>query len=242
VGLGGATLFNAQLGQTGAFAAAFALLYVLAYPRSHAWAGFFLGLLAFKPQYALFLAAWPLAARHVRVLLVAVVTVIASTVVSGAAFGWERIREFGAAVVTPNATAPNMANWFSLIHPPSPVAAMCVALGAFLALLGLCVYAHRRGAAMLGVAGISTAVALVASPNTHPYDLILWMLPLLALTRRSRYPGALILVPMVAAYPFIRPDLRFVLALASLALVILTARQLRDEFTQLAPAPRRSGA
>ena len=229
VSVGGATLFNAQLGQTGALAAALGMLYVANYSRAPGWAGVCLGLLAFKPQYAVFLAAWPLACRHVRVLGFAAATLTGCALASGAAFGFGRFGELAHALRTPNWTAPEMVNWFALIPHvggalPSSSFAMGVALVAFAALLAVCRHRLVRGGDLLDGVGLSAAVAVIASPNTHPYDLGLWVLPLLALVRRRpwRHPGALIALASVAVHPFIRPDRRFVLALASVILVALT--------------------
>ena len=186
--------FNAQLGQTGLLAAALAIAVTLCWPHSSIAAGVLLGLLSFKPQYAGPILAVAMARGNWRIVMAAAGTFMAAVVVSGLWFGFDEWISFAAAVGEPNRTIPWMVNWMGLgwrlelaeqdlLHK----LALPVFAGATL-VMAAAIRHVRRWTTLEGQLAVVMAWAVLISPNTHPYDLLV-LAPALVYVCRPRRGG-----------------------------------------------------
>ncbi|HEX4620981.1 MAG TPA: glycosyltransferase family 87 protein [Myxococcaceae bacterium] len=211
-------LFNALLGQTGCLLGALAATFVGSYPRGSRAAGISLGLLAFKPQYAVFLALLPLIQRRFAVLAWAAAAFAATVLASGVAFGFGAWRGFVDALGRYNITAPWMSNWQSFANSPlSSRVTLTVMVAAAIGLAVLCFFLLRYGARTEAALAVLLLAAPFFSPNTHPYDLTLWgpALCLAAQAFRLPRPAWLFLAVIGLSWCFHGPPTRVVLALIS---------------------------
>lgn len=244
-GLSGPTVFNGYLGQTGCYLAAAVFAYALSYRTAPLRAGIALGLMAFKPQYALPLGIVALVQRRWQTVMAAAGTFLVCSLLSGVLYGFDLWTQFAGAAGSFNHTLDHMCNWFAFAYalvPESREALHGAGLPVmFLGLLALAAYCRMdRDREDAGLRGLIVATALVPliSPNTHPYDLIVWILPVCALaSRRPRVPagivvclfGLLILLILVTGY-------RWILPLIGLVLVLLVARPARRSATMPIPS------
>jgi len=104
VALSAIVAFNAQLGQTGALAAALVVGAVILWRKSPIVAGLLLGVLTFKPQYAIPLLMVALIRGNWRICAGAVSSFAAFTVLSGIAFGFSQWKGFFGVIGEPNYT------------------------------------------------------------------------------------------------------------------------------------------
>ena len=212
-------LFNTLLGQTGCLLGALAATFVGSYLRgSPAGAGIALGLLAFKPQYAVFLALLPLIQRRLAVLAWAAGVFGATVLASGLAFGFGAWRGFVDALGRYNITAPWMSNWQAFASSPlSSRVTLTVMVAAAAGLAALCFFLLRSGAATEVALAVLLLAAPFFSPNTHPYDLTLWgpALCLVAKAFRLPRPAWLFLLAVGLSWCFHGPPTRVVLAMIS---------------------------
>jgi hypothetical protein len=211
-------LFNALLGQTGCLLGALAATFIGSYPRGSRAAGIALGLLAFKPQYALFLALLPLIQRRLAVLAWAAAVFVATVLASGVAFGFGAWRGFVDALGRYNITTPWMSNWQSFASSPlSSRVTLTVMVAAAVALAALCLFLLRSGAATEVALAVLLFSAPFFSPNTHPYDLTLWgpALCLVAGAFRLPRPVWLFLAVVGLSWCFHGPPTRVFLAMIS---------------------------
>jgi len=227
-GLGGAVLFNSLLGQTGTYLAACVFVYAFAYRRRDVLAGIALGLMTFKPQYALPLGLVALLDRQWRTVGASFVTLIVTLVVSGMLWGFHHWSEFIQAAGAYNHTVSHMCNWMAVAARWTPMAPESIAsVGISIMLVGCLAVAffHRqypeRRFAMMRLA-FAITLALVASPNTHPYDLVIWLVPLAVLARRWLHVpiwSAVLAGGMITAWTILG-DMRWALPFASTSLAI----------------------
>jgi hypothetical protein len=216
-------LFNALLGQTGCLLGALAATFVGSYQRGSRAAGIALGLLAFKPQYAVFLALLPLLQRRFALLGWAAVAFAATAVASGLTFGFGAWRGFVDALGRYNITIPWMCNWLAFTSTPlSSRVTLTVMVAAAVGLAGLCFILLRAGVAMEVALALLLLGAPFFSPNTHPYDLTLWgpALCLVAKAFRLPRPAWLFLLVVGLSWCFHGPP-RHVLAMISPCLTAL---------------------
>ncbi len=204
LGIGGGLIFNAMLGQTGGLLAAAVFAYAAFYDRRPGWAGVMLGLMAFKPQYALPFGVVALMGRRWGIIATAMATFAACTLVSGAAFGFDLWGDFAAAIRGHNHTISHMCNWYALCNVFNAGAA-AEGVGIEVMLLGAALLALAcrmqsggsddgdREGETLAQLSLAAVVALLVSPNTHPYDLTLLMLPILCAAPGRRWGVAVVL-------------------------------------------------
>lgn len=180
------TLMDAALAQTGALASVCAFGVIAGVGRSPARAGVALGLLVFKPHYAVPLAIVLLVNLRFAELRVAALTASVLAALGTLLVG---VRGWGgwlASLAQENHTTSLMVSWLGVASRAGidtsglPLAAYGLAL---LGIFGLSVYARRAGWPVSTVlVGIFPGL-LLASPNTHPYDLnlvvpaLLWLVP-----------------------------------------------------------------
>jgi hypothetical protein len=194
VALSGIVTLNAELGQTGLLAAALVIGMTLWWRRSPIASGLLLGLLAFKPQYAAPALIVAILRRDWRVLAGAALTFTISTLVSGLWYGFDQWTWFLNAVGQSNHTLPWMINWMGAAWRVSPAAqeliqraavpmfaASAVALAAML-------WPLRRRTSIEGQLGVVMAWAVLFSPNTHPYDVLVLAPALVYVRQQSRLP------------------------------------------------------
>ncbi len=246
-GLGGAVLFNARLGQTGTCLAATLFAYVVCYRRAPIRAGVALGLMAFKPQYALLLGVVALMERRWRTAVSSALTFLSCCALSGLLFGFKQWTSFYEAVLSFNRTIPFMCNWYAPARKLLPGAesalhdaGMVVMLVGVLALGVYCLVDRGGGNRSLRHLAVATALAPLVSPNTHPYDLIIWILPVCLAARRTRWLStwlAVSLAGMVLA-ALLALHLRWLLPVASATLAIAAAMPLSDKRAPLTAVSR----
>ena len=170
--------FNADLGQTGALAAALVVGATVMWRRSPVVAGILLGTLAFKPQYAIPLVLVALLRRDWRILTGAGASLFAFTVLSGIAFGFSQWARFLEVLNQPNHTVPLMVNWLGPAWRALPSAqlledaALPVFVAGMVVLVGVLWPRHGGRDELPEQLSVALAIAVVVSPNTHPYDLL----------------------------------------------------------------------
>ena len=211
--------FNAQLGQTGLLAAALVIAVTLCWPHSPVATGVLLGLLTFKPQYAGPILAVAMARGDWRIAMAAAGVFMAAVVVSGVWFGFDEWMSFAAAVREPNRTIPWMVNWMGLGWRLAPgeqallhQLALPVFAGATLVMASAIRHVRRR-TPLEGQLAVVMAWAVLVSPNTHPYDLLVLAPALVYVCRpfRGGVVGAIFLVLTLLTLP---APLRWMLILA----------------------------
>ncbi|MCZ6507712.1 MAG: glycosyltransferase 87 family protein, partial [Acidobacteria bacterium] len=160
-----------------ALAAALLTGTVLLWRRHELAAGLLLGLLAFKPQYALPLLDLAVLRVQRSIYLGSAMTLSALALSSGLAFGFGRWLEFFRVVGQTNPTVPFMVNWMGLAWRVSPGNPMIeqLAIPVYLSVIALFlggVWKFRNHSSVESQLSLAVALTLVASPNTHPYDLL----------------------------------------------------------------------
>ena len=246
VGISGATFLNATLGQTGTLLAAIALFMLAALQTRPRLAGLLLGSLIFKPHYLLFLGLVPIFERRWEVVRFAALGAGGLILLSLLRYEPRLWIDFIDAALQPNPSIEAMCTWiawpqrFGLLAPEALHRAAFA--GAALGLLGLvaALWATRRlesGAGESTHARIALALALatLTSPNTHPYDLTLWAIPLLVLPRAA--PQAWLLGGGLFIGAALLGRERALLALGSALLVGAALLRLRLESARQARDP-----
>ena len=192
VAMSATVAFNAELGQTGVLAAALVSGIALCWKQSPVGAGILLGLLAFKPQYAAAILLLALVRREPRIVIGAGGAFGVMTVISGALFGFGQWAAFLAAAAEPNHTVPWMVNWMGLAWQVAPDgldviqhAALPVFVVSQLA-LGAVLWSLRDRTSVEGQLSIALVWTVLASPNTHPYDLLVMAPALIYASHRVR--------------------------------------------------------
>ena len=164
-------------------------------------AGIALGLMAFKPQYALPMGIVALVEGRWKTVLSAGATLLVSTVVSGLLFGFDMWSEFLVAVRAPNHTWIYMCSWFA------PFTAM--GIGELVKTAKLPVM--FLGVAVIGVVSrlgpggpdrslrnlaFAAVLAPLVSANTHPNDLTIVILAVMVFSAERRDVVKLLCVTM----------------------------------------------
>ena len=248
VALSAIVAFNAQLGQTGALAGVLVVGAVLSWRLAPVAAGALLGILAFKPQYAVPLVAIALLRDNRRIVLGAAASFAALSIASGLAYGFSQWLGFVDALGLPNHTMGFMVNWMGLawkVAPGSPLI-LASALPVFvLVMVVMCgaLWSVRDQTTVEGQVSVALAVAVVVSPNTHPYDLLVLIPALVFVAARG---GGSLVGPLFFALTLVLlpPPARWVLALvliifAALCSVLLRLESRRPRF-QNGQGPHRS--
>jgi len=206
-GLGGMSALNAALGQTGAAAAGLATGALLMWQRSPMLAGCLLGLLTFKPQYAVPLLVVAMAQKSYRLLAVASTITGLLILASGALFGFGQWARFLSALTEVNRSSAMMASWVGpatwLTTSPVPVALAAGIYAAFVPAAFL-VASRMRGLEAYDVAAVALVWGLLLSPNAHPYDTLAAAPTVCLLARRfpGQWMGLVILAGSWLAMPF----------------------------------------
>ncbi len=224
VGFSTANLFSVLLGQTGGYIGALVLGYAATFGRQPITAGVLLGLAAFKPQYALFLGIVALVDRQWRTIMWSMATLLVCTLVSGLWFGFHLWSDFVHAVTAPNHTITDMCNWFIIPGTFEPeiynwiqACGVPVMAGGAVVLAVVLHSMRGRGVDQLQCLGVACAWAVLVSPNTHPYDLTLWTLPLCLVARNLLRTSCWSVLGVVGTTCYFLP--RPVFALISIALI-----------------------
>ena len=193
------SIINFKLGQSSWFLVGLYCFFFWALRRGHAvMAGSVLALSTFKPQYVILLAVPILALRKWRLLLAAVVFEIGQLALAGFTIGWENVLGYPQilaraetdptlAGVFPEqmASLRNLLSIFGNQRLTLTVNAVCLLVAAALAfvlwrkigkrLLGEASLADGRECDLLfnWSAALTLTLALLLSPHTHIYDLVL---------------------------------------------------------------------
>ena len=182
-------LIDAILIQTGHLVAFFAILTLLLFRSNPILAGIALGLLAFKPQYAIPIGLVALSKQNWTLIVASAVTFFVTCLLSGLLYGFDMWLQFWQAAMELNITIPYMTNWLAaavLIRPDlvNYFQVSTIPLyGLSMAVLGILLWHYRRNITLLGATSIAVMTAIIFSPNTHPYDLMLILIPAIYITR-----------------------------------------------------------
>ncbi len=203
-------LLDIKLAQTGHLAGFFAFSVLLLHDRKPVFAGIALGLLAFKPQYAIPLGLVFLARQSWPLLLWAIATFLVTCMLSAVLYGLAMWPEFWRSASTLNTTIFQMESWLgvaALLLPDhlETIHRMAVPVyGTAMLLLGMLVFAWHEKMDLLGSASLAVMVTLIFSPNTHPYDLSLFFIPVMYFTR---YFGMRMWIAEVVFLVFLVPNI-----------------------------------
>ena len=217
---------DARFGQTGLLAATLVLGTLLGWKRKPLSAGILLGILAFKPQYALPILIVAIVHREWRIVVGAAGGFAVLTGLSAVLFGVDEWFWFLRAVMEPNHTLPRMTNWIGLASRAAPGAHTLIqhaALPVYLvAVAGLAAWLRTMGGRTTIEEQLSvvTVWMLLASPNSHAYDLLVIAPALIFLSRKTWGVGVgpLFLLLSWATLPYPSRWL-MILAVAGLALL-----------------------
>ncbi|MCB1669912.1 MAG: DUF2029 domain-containing protein [Pseudomonadales bacterium] len=185
-------LLDVELSQTGHLAGFLATSFVLTFDRRPLLAGIFLGLLAFKPQYALPLGLLALSRHAWPLILASLATFVASCLLSLLLYGITMWPEFWRSASSLNTTIFHMESWLgaaALLWPDRLEQIHSLGIPVYavgMALLGTLLYRWRQRLDLLDAAALALVVTILISPNTHPYDLSLFFIPVLFFTRHFR--------------------------------------------------------
>ena len=185
-----------------------------------------------------------------RIVAAAVGAFLASTVTSGIWYGFDEWSSFASVVGQPNHTVPWMVNWIGgAWHVGAGRLETLQAAGLpvfVVAMIGLAagLWPVRQRATIEAQLAVAISRSVLASPNTHPYDLLVLMPALVYVS--GCYPGAKIgLLFCLISWCTLPQPLRggLVLALAGFA-VLCTYLLGRDAMSQRdgVPASRLAGA
>ncbi|MBT8146032.1 MAG: DUF2029 domain-containing protein, partial [Gammaproteobacteria bacterium] len=182
-------ILDMVLAQTGHLAALLAFILLWTYEKKPVLAGVALGLLAFKPQYAIPLGLVALSKQNWTLLISAAVTFSLSCLTSALLYGWEMWPAFWQNAKALNTTIFHMESWLGAaallmqdnLAAINQLAIPVYGLGMLLLGSGLVLLGNRLD--LLGAVSLAIAFTLVVSPNTHPYDLMLFTIPMLYIIR-----------------------------------------------------------
>lgn len=205
-GLASPLLFNAYMGQTGAMVVALALGLAVVDEDQPALEGLLLGLSAIKPHYAIFLAIPAILDGRWKALGVAATVIAIQSAAVTAWLGPDIWASWGQVLLAPNPTVPYMSSWVQLgarvVDPATlqPLLLPVLVGGWVAAIIGATRVDPRLRLPLCA------GVMLLVSPNTHAYDLGLWLLLLAPLTRGPRWLGlaALAVVTLIPMAPGMR--------------------------------------
>lgn len=234
VALSRVVAFNAELGQNGLLAAAIVLSIVLWWKSWPLASGVLLGVLAFKPQFAVPILLVATLHREWRIVIGSVTAFASMTVASGLWFGFDEWTAFLGAATQSNHTVPYMVSWMGLAYRLNPDAEALIQAAAvpvfFLAMvtLGVALWAGRDRFDLEGQLSLALAWMVLTSPNTHPYDLLV-LAPALIYVSRGSWGvaiGPLFFLVTWLALP--RPH-RWVMVVGLIALASLSTFLLRRD-------------
>lgn len=181
VGTPGAYL-NLFLQQNGYFTAVLLGVGLILIERRPAVAGFLLGMLCYKPQFAILVPPALIAAGHWRVLGTAALTALALTAASAILFGpetwiafFERSllqRRWMEAAAPAWAWMPTVFTMMRLIGAASSVAYACQVVSAIFAAVAIAVLWRQRCALAIKASGLLIA-SFLATPYAWDYDAVL---------------------------------------------------------------------
>ena len=235
-------------GATALLLAGVAVSAIVSFNALLAQTGALLGILAFKPQYAVPLVAIALLRDHRRIVFGAAASFAALSIASGLAYGFSHWLGFVDALGLPNHTIGFMVNWMGLAWKVAPGSLLILesALPVFaLVMVVMCgaLWSVRDQTTVEGQVSVALAVAVVVSPNTHPYDLLVLIPALVFVAARG---GGSLVGPLFFALTLVLlpPPARWVLALvliifAALCSVLLRLESRRPRF-QNGQGPHRS--
>lgn len=239
-------MLDLLLTQTGHLVAALIFSIVIFHDRRPLLAGLFLGLLAFKPQYAIPLGLVSLTRQNWPLLTSALATFVASCLVSGIAFGWGMWLQFWENASSLNITLFHMESWLGIMAIAFPdtidlLSALALPVyGTGMAILGTALYLLRERLDLLWAVSLAITVTVIVSPNTHPYDVNIFLLPVICL---CRYFGMKLWFAVITLTVFIWPNVlvsisatRFGFLIACLLLLTgIIWRELRRPTSNLMP-------
>ena len=202
-------LLDLLLTQTGHLVASLVFAILLFHDRKPVLGGIALGLLAFKPHYAIPLGLVALSKQNWSLLLSAAVTFLITCLVSGLLYGWDMWLQFFHNASSLNITLFHMESWLgvaAILRPESIETISVVALPVYgITMLALGAVLVKLGNRLdtLDATALVVMVTVIVSPNTHPYDMNLFFIPVIYFTR---YFGMKLWFPLLTLLVFIRPN------------------------------------
>jgi len=223
-------ILDMLLAQTGHLVAFLAFCILLCHDRKPVLAGIALGLLAFKPHYAIPLALVAMSRGNWLLLIAAAIVFTASSLSSGLLYGWHLWVEFWSSATALNPTVIHTEGWIgvaALLLPRSLEGLSDAAIPVYLSgmcLLALLLVVCRQRMDTLSALALALALTILVSPNTHPYDMTVFYIPLLMLTR---YFGMKMWITLAFFLVFLLPNIfvslsvvRFVFLLSSCLAIV----------------------
>jgi hypothetical protein len=197
-----ATLWNVTAGQNGFLTAALIGGALTTMERHPTWAGVFLGLLTYKPQFGLLFPFVLVASGRRRVIIVAATVATLMAALSWLAFGWQPWQAFfnGMGMTSQvvlgegRADLHRLQSFFGLVrtHGGSETLAWSVQAAVALTLAAsLCLLWRSRAPFELKAAALAAA-ALLATPYLYIYDLVVLAVAVAFLLRLALARGFLV--------------------------------------------------
>jgi len=202
-------LLDMALTQTGHLVALLVFTTFLAFDKKPLIAGIALGLLAFKPHYAIPLGLVALSRQNWQLLFSASFTFLATCLLSALLYGWDMWPQFLENASSLNITLFHMESWLGVAAIAMPDSIEVIGklgipiYGISMLLLGIVLFKLGNRLDLLGATTLAILVTVLFSPNTHPYDMNMFFIPIIYFTR---YFGMKLWFAVLTLLVFVRPN------------------------------------
>ena len=182
-------LLDLLLTQTGHLVAFLIFSILLFHDKRPVAAGIALGLLAFKPHYAIPLGLVAVSRQNWQLILSASFTFIVTCLLSALLYGWDMWLQFWQNASSLNITLFHMESWLGVAAIALPdsievIGRLAIPVyGISMLLLGIILLGLGSRLDLLGATSLAVLVTVVCSPNTHPYDVNMLLIPIIYFTR-----------------------------------------------------------
>lgn len=202
-------LLDLLLTQTGHLVAFLVFSIVLCHDKRPIVAGIALGLLAFKPHYAIPLGLVALSRQNWQLLWSASFTFLSTSLFSSLLYGWDTWPQFFQNASALNITLFHMESWQGIAAIMMPESIETIGqlgipvYGASMLLLGVVLFKLGPQLDLLGATSLAILITVIFSPNTHPYDMTMFLIPVIYFTRQF---GTKLWFAVITLLIFIRPN------------------------------------
>lgn len=202
-------LLDLLLTQTGHLVAFLAFAILLCHDKRPIVAGIALGLIAFKPQYAIPLGLIALSRQNWQLLISAAGTFLATCLLSARLYGWGMWPQFVENAGSLNITLFHMESWLGVTALAFPGSIELIGklgipvYGISMLLLGIALFRLGDRLDLLTATSLAILVTVIFSPNTHPYDMNMFFIPVIYFTRHF---GMKLWFALVTLLVFTRPN------------------------------------
>jgi len=202
-------LLDLLLTQTGHLVAFLAFSLLLFHDKRPILAGVALGLLAFKPHYAIPLGLVSLARQNWQLLGSAAGTFLGTCLLSFLLYGWEMWPQFLDNASSLNITLFHMESWLGVTALALPDSIEVIGrlgipvYGVSMLVLGAVLFRYGDQLDLLTATSLAVLVTVIFSPNTHPYDMNMFFIPIIYFTRHF---GMKLWFMVITLLVFIRPN------------------------------------